>query len=79
MLRVGCRGVSMLRERCVLGSVCGMAYSTQGTENTRMGPAVRFLLGKHNLDVSKITATGPKGTLLKGDVLKYLEHNGEHS
>eukprot|EP00339_Tiarina_fusa_P006229 CAMPEP_0117031030 /NCGR_PEP_ID=MMETSP0472-20121206/22351_1 /TAXON_ID=693140 ORGANISM="Tiarina fusus, Strain LIS" /NCGR_SAMPLE_ID=MMETSP0472 /ASSEMBLY_ACC=CAM_ASM_000603 /LENGTH=267 /DNA_ID=CAMNT_0004739273 /DNA_START=115 /DNA_END=918 /DNA_ORIENTATION=- len=44
-----------------------------------MGPAVRFLLGKYNLDASKVSATGPKGTLLKGDVLAYLEKNGDGS
>ncbi|CAL8093799.1 unnamed protein product [Calicophoron daubneyi] len=37
-----------------------------------MGPAVRLLLEKHHLDISKIPASGPRGQLLKGDVLDYI-------
>jgi len=46
-------------------------------ENIRMGPAVRFLLQVNHLQASSIEATGPKGTLLKGDVLQYLEKHGK--
>ena len=35
----------------------------------RFGPAVRMLLNQHNLSPADIFATGPKGTILKSDVL----------
>merc|ERR1712110_237432 len=46
-------------------------------EHIRMGPAVRLLLHANHLQASSIEATGPKGTLLKGDVLQYLEKHGK--
>jgi 2-oxoglutarate dehydrogenase E2 component (dihydrolipoamide succinyltransferase) len=36
-------------------------------------PSVRRLVAEKNLDVSKITGTGPGGRITKGDVLLYLE------
>ncbi|KNC86281.1 hypothetical protein SARC_01543 [Sphaeroforma arctica JP610] len=36
-------------------------------------PSVAQLVQKHNLNVAEIPATGPKGHLLKGDVLNFLE------
>ena len=39
----------------------------------KMGPAVRALLEEHDLDLSRIQATGRDGRLTKGDVLNYLE------
>ena len=38
-----------------------------------LAPSVRRLIAEKNLDVSKITGTGPGGRLSKGDVLLYLE------
>ncbi len=38
-----------------------------------LGPAVRRLVDEHDLDPAAITATGPKGRITKGDVLKHLE------
>jgi hypothetical protein len=40
-----------------------------------VGPAVRVLLEQYHLQSSQITATGRKGKLLKGDVLKYIADN----
>jgi uncharacterized membrane protein YwzB len=40
-----------------------------------LGPAVRTLLEQYHLQSSQITATGRKGKLLKGDVLKYITDN----
>lgn len=40
-----------------------------------VGPAVRTLLEQYHLQSSQITATGRKGKLLKGDVLKYITDN----
>ena len=38
-----------------------------------LSPAVRKLVDDNKLDASQIPATGPKGQLIKGDVLSYLE------
>ena len=38
-----------------------------------MSPAVRKLAEEHNLDVSKISPSGPKGNITKGDVLAALK------
>ncbi len=37
-----------------------------------MGPAVRGLLERYGLSASSVPATGPRGSLLKGDVLNYI-------
>ena len=41
----------------------------------KVSPAARNLISTHNLDVSKITATGNKGNITKEDVEKYLQQN----
>ena len=52
-----------------------MRYSTHSSsDHIRMGPAVRMLLLRNNLDADNIEASGPKGSLLKGDVLSFLEN-----
>lgn len=40
-----------------------------------MGPSVRNLLSHYQLDPAQITSTGPHSTLLKGDVLSYIDQN----
>ena len=42
-----------------------------------MSPAVRVLLETYKLNPSLIQATGPKGRLLKGDVLRYIAQGGQ--
>jgi pyruvate dehydrogenase E2 component (dihydrolipoamide acetyltransferase) len=42
---------------------------------SRLSPAVHRLINVYRLDVSTIKGTGPKGTILKGDVLSYLQIN----
>jgi 2-oxoglutarate dehydrogenase E2 component (dihydrolipoamide succinyltransferase) len=37
-----------------------------------LAPSVRRLVAEKNLDVSKITGTGPGGRITKGDVILYL-------
>nr|CAD7432508.1 unnamed protein product [Timema monikensis] len=39
------------------------------------GPAVRLLLEQYGIEASQVLPTGPKGTLLKDDVLKYIAKN----
>lgn len=52
---------------------------TQGQEQIlqpviyRFGPSVRRLLAEFKLDISSLKATGPRGTLLKGDVLAAIK------
>jgi 2-oxoglutarate dehydrogenase E2 component (dihydrolipoamide succinyltransferase) len=41
--------------------------------NGAMAPAVRKLIDEHGLDPSRITPTGPKGNITKGDVLAAIE------
>ncbi|CUT98957.1 dihydrolipoyllysine residue acetyltransferase [Echinococcus multilocularis] len=41
-----------------------------------IGPAVRLLLSSYGLSPQQITGTGPKGTVLKGDVLAYVTSKG---
>ena len=38
-----------------------------------LGPAVRNLLERYGLSASKITSSGPRGLLLKGDVLQHIQ------
>lgn len=40
-----------------------------------MGPSVRNLLSHYNIDPARITSTGPHQTLLKADVLSYIDQN----
>ncbi|XP_055830567.1 dihydrolipoyllysine-residue acetyltransferase component 1 of pyruvate dehydrogenase complex, mitochondrial [Solanum dulcamara] len=46
---------------------------TQTTGFNRTSPAAKLLISKHGLDASSIPASGPRGTLLKGDVLAALK------
>ena len=42
-----------------------------------MSPAVRVLLETYQLNPRLIQGTGPKGRLLKGDVLRYVAQGGQ--
>ncbi|XP_011077240.1 dihydrolipoyllysine-residue acetyltransferase component 1 of pyruvate dehydrogenase complex, mitochondrial isoform X1 [Sesamum indicum] len=46
---------------------------TQKTSHSRISPAAKLLLVEHGLDASSIMASGPRGTLLKGDVLAAIQ------
>lgn len=53
------------------------AVASSGVANTGgtakpLSPAVLALVNRHGLDASLLPATGPKGHILKGDVLAYL-------
>lgn len=43
------------------------------TSFIRISPAAKLLITEHGLDASSITASGPRGTLLKGDVLSAIK------
>ena len=38
-----------------------------------LGPAVRNLLERYGLSLNQIQGTGPRGLLLKGDVLSHIQ------
>lgn len=40
---------------------------------TRISPAAKLLISEHGLDASSLKASGPHGTLLKGDVLAAIK------
>eukprot|EP00048_Salpingoeca_helianthica_P017229 m.236159 g.236159 ORF g.236159 m.236159 type:complete len:311 (+) comp20465_c0_seq1:28-960(+) len=42
-----------------------------------LSPAVRRLVDEHHLNAKSIPATGPKGRLLKGDILAFLDAGGK--
>lgn len=46
---------------------------TQKTSFNRISPAAKLMIKEHGLDASSITASGPRGTLLKGDVLAAMK------
>ena len=56
-----------------------MASSNMAAHATRkslaMGPSVRNLLTHYNLDPTRIISTGPHQTLLKYDVVSYIDQN----
>lgn len=40
-----------------------------------IGPAVRLLLFQYGLEESKVNPTGPKGNILKNDVLQFIKNS----
>jgi pyruvate dehydrogenase E2 component (dihydrolipoamide acetyltransferase) len=47
--------------------------SEQSSVVSRISPAAKLLIKEHGLDMSSLRASGPRGTLLKGDVLAALK------
>lgn len=47
--------------------------SEQSSVVSRISPAAKILIKEHGLDASSLRASGPRGTLLKGDVLAALK------
>lgn len=58
-----------------------MAHAVEGGPPEKAGPplppSVRRLVAEKGIDVSRISGTGPRGRITKGDVLLYLEQAGE--
>lgn len=46
---------------------------TQKNKTSRISPAAKLLITEYGLDASTLNATGPHGTLLKGDVLSAIK------
>ncbi|GJN22947.1 hypothetical protein PR202_gb10557 [Eleusine coracana subsp. coracana] len=53
--------------------------SEQSSVVSRISPAAKILIKEHGLDVSSLRASGPRGTLLKGDVLAALKSGATSS
>ena len=51
----------------------GLTHATR--KSLAMGPSVRNLLTHYQIDPTRITSTGPHQTILKCDVLKYIDQN----
>lgn len=51
----------------------GVAQASR--KSLAMGPSVRNLLSHYQLDPGRITSTGPHQTLLKSDVLDYVQQH----
>ncbi|KAK2969472.1 hypothetical protein RJ640_022186 [Escallonia rubra] len=45
----------------------------QNTSFSRISPSAKLLITEHGLDASLLIASGPRGTLLKGDVLRAIK------
>ena len=54
-------------------SIC---LTRESEELPSLSPAVNHWIGLYQLDFSKIKGSGPKGRILKGDVLSYIEDTG---
>nr|QYA72946.1 14-3-3-1 [Lilium davidii var. unicolor] len=50
--------------------------NTQKTTISRISPSAKLLITEYGLDVSSLKASGPLGTLLKGDVLAAIKTGG---
>jgi len=49
------------------------------SRNEKLSPAVRRLVSEHNLDISKVPASGKKGRTTRNDVLAYIQASGASS
>ena len=47
--------------------------STQSTGFSRISPSAKLLITEYGLEASSLQASGPRGTLLKGDVLEAIK------
>lgn len=64
------------KQTAVAQSQPAMSHSGSSPQHDALSPAVQRLIEEHGLNPSDITATGPSGRLLKGDVLAYVEQGG---
>lgn len=46
------------------------------TNISRFSPSAKLLIAEHGIEVSSLKASGPRGTLLKGDVLAFIKGRG---
>lgn len=53
--------------------------SSPNTGFSRISPSAKLLITEYGLEASSLEASGPRGTLLKGDVLKTIKSSGKGS
>ncbi|KAH7672405.1 Dihydrolipoyllysine-residue acetyltransferase protein [Dioscorea alata] len=54
----------------------GHKESAKKTDIRRISPSAKLLISEYGLDASSMKASGPRGTLLKGDVLEAIKSRG---
>ncbi|EGD73842.1 hypothetical protein PTSG_05536 [Salpingoeca rosetta] len=64
-------GAALMVMRAAAASLSGDVAAA--TQQKTLLPAVKQLVLKHGIDPSAITPSGPRGHILKGDVLAYLD------
>lgn len=72
-VRTSSRGSNVVKEEKSVHHDATAEVRTQPTGFNRISPAAKVLITEHGLDASSIPASGPRGTLLKGDVLAALK------
>ncbi|MCD7468915.1 Pyruvate dehydrogenase complex component E2 1, partial [Datura stramonium] len=72
-VRTSSSGNNVVKEEKSVRHDATAEVRTQPTGFNRISPAAKVLIMEHGLDASSIPASGPRGTLLKGDVLAALK------
>lgn len=72
-MRTSISGNNVVKEEKPVSHDVTTEVRTQTTGFNRISPAAKVLIMEHGLDASSIPASGPRGTLLKGDVLAALK------
>ncbi|XP_004250012.1 dihydrolipoyllysine-residue acetyltransferase component 1 of pyruvate dehydrogenase complex, mitochondrial isoform X2 [Solanum lycopersicum] len=72
-VRTSISGNNVVKEEKPVSHDVTTEVRTQTTGFNRISPAAKVLIMEHGLDASSIPASGPRGTLLKGDVLAALK------
>lgn len=72
-VRTSISGNNVVKEEKTVRQDATAELRTQTTGFNRISPAAKMLIMEHGLDASSIPASGPRGTLLKGDVLVALK------
>ncbi|XP_042413932.1 dihydrolipoyllysine-residue acetyltransferase component 1 of pyruvate dehydrogenase complex, mitochondrial-like [Zingiber officinale] len=60
-----------------LANSAELKVGTSKASFIRISPAAKFLIAQHRLEASSLEASGPRGTLLKGDVLAAIRSRNQ--
>jgi len=66
---------SLKTEPELISNVISTPVKFNSSSSLSLSPAVRHTLDWYNVQADQVTGTGPKGRILKGDVLKYVLDN----
>jgi pyruvate dehydrogenase E2 component (dihydrolipoamide acetyltransferase) len=61
------------RRRCTAARAAGAPWPVALGARTHASPSVRLLARELGVDLNKVTASGPKGRILKEDVTAYVK------